>query len=253
MLRSGLSLIPPFCLCRFLTGKPLIDASQIPKFRFQNDEVRAGAALLQDSIPQVHLSAGLRYQMDCELKQLVDVCELLSLAETARDFLLVTGGSPDDSLLHRMKRLRLAPTAGQRTLRQMQLKHADGLIGHLSLLRARRMILHKQNPFNLVKSELHEDVPDDVFADAVAKLRHLKTDVLLLRLHGFISEYLKPGGLAEAEGKLRDWMYGYLDNLADGDEQETEAFCRQVDERILNKHAIDLFTRLVVKITKENQ
>ena len=68
------------------------------------------------------MSNSLSAQLDLELRHVVDVCNILKLVETTRDFLRVTGGERSESLLKRMKKLRLAPTAdGTQHLIQVRL------------------------------------------------------------------------------------------------------------------------------------
>ncbi len=55
-------------------------------------------------------------QLDAELKKSVDVCELLDMAETLKEFLVVAGGRGEEELLLKMKKLRLRPTYGKKTL-----------------------------------------------------------------------------------------------------------------------------------------
>ena len=99
------------CLVRFFSGRPLIDDKLAPKFFYQDDNLRGDKISLAEVIDQEPLAGSLSTQLDLELRHVVDVCNILKLAETTRDFLRVTGGERNESLLKRMKKLRLAPTA----------------------------------------------------------------------------------------------------------------------------------------------
>ena len=96
---------------RFFSGRPLIDDKLAPRFFYQDDNLRGDKISLAEVIEQEPLPSGLSAQLDLELRHVVDVCNILKLAETTRDFLRVTGGDRHESLFKRMKKLRLAPTA----------------------------------------------------------------------------------------------------------------------------------------------
>ena len=96
---------------RFFSGRPLIDDKLAPRFFYQDDNLRGDKISLAEVIEQEPLPSGLSAQLDLELRHVVDVCNILKLAETTRDFLGVTGGDRHESLFKRMKKLRLAPTA----------------------------------------------------------------------------------------------------------------------------------------------
>ena len=54
---------------------------------------------LTSKISQKKLENAVQYQLETEVKQLPDLCQLLESVTTARDFLLEIGGSPDRSLV----------------------------------------------------------------------------------------------------------------------------------------------------------
>ena len=67
----------------------------------------------------MHCTVSLISQLEKTLKKSVDICELLSMVETLRNFLAVAGGSEDEELLARMNRLQLAPTVGIKILEKV--------------------------------------------------------------------------------------------------------------------------------------
>lgn len=127
---------------------------------------------LTSKISQKKLENAVQYQLETEVKQLPDLCQLLESVTTARDFLLEIGGSPDRSLVdfmvswthHNIIRLirlhflqtRLQLYVGEVTnirngpLRNFRLCHVDSLISFLLLVRAKIMIRNEQNPFDQV-------------------------------------------------------------------------------------------------------
>ena len=54
---------------------------------------------LSSKISQKKLENAVQYQLETEVKQLPDLCQLLESVTTARDFLVEIGGSPDRSLV----------------------------------------------------------------------------------------------------------------------------------------------------------
>ena len=127
---------------------------------------------LTSKISQKKLENAVQYQLETEVKQLPDLCQLLESVTTARDFLLEIGGRPDRSLVdfmvswthHNIIRLirlhflqtRLQLYVGEVTnirngpLRNFRLCHVDSLISFLLLVRAKIMIRNEQNPFDQV-------------------------------------------------------------------------------------------------------
>ena len=72
-----------------------------------------------------------------------------------------------------MKKLRLVPNFGiPRLLRQLHLCHVDSLLASLSLMRSKRMIHHKQDPFNVVRSDFHEVLPKEMGGAVAVLLKH---------------------------------------------------------------------------------
>lgn len=149
---------------------------------YQNDDLRN--VRLADVIEQVDLYSSVKMQIETELKELVDVCDLLSMVETARDFLLVTGGKPDDSLGQRMKMLRLSHGNKNRCLKQVALKHVDCLIEFLQLNRAKRLVLNKQDAFNA--KEQYRQKFDNNHGNKIvnALVKKVKPDKFVAKLFG---------------------------------------------------------------------
>ncbi|CAG0886586.1 unnamed protein product [Cyprideis torosa] len=232
---------------RFLVGRPLIDANQVPRFHFQNDKIQT--TRLSELIPQDCLLGSLRLQLDTELKKLPDVCDLLSIAETTRDFLLITGGPEGDSLFKRMKDLRLKPKVAVRALKQMKLQHLDDLIDCLQLMRSRRMVLNKQDPFNLMPEEYRVPIDDKLLSEALPQLlKSFHPDVVLAKLHGFIVHRLSASGSQTGwdppAGVLSDYIGAQLEA---NDDKIAPDFARAIHKQLMIMHAVDLFVQLVTK------
>ncbi len=73
--------------------------------RFRNDPVAAPKL----SVPQKALSSAIRQQLDLEVAQLTDLCDLLELLHTAKEFLASIGGDPNEAIAPWMTKLRLVP------------------------------------------------------------------------------------------------------------------------------------------------
>ena len=222
----------------------MIDQNRVPKFVFQNDEVKR--ANLNEVIQQEQISGSIRHQLDTELKRTDDVCDLLTQLNTTRDFLLVTGGEVNESLYEKMRKLRQKPN--QKVLKQLQLKHVDDLIENLQLLRSRRMILHKQDPFNLVAADFKTEMDQKLLDRVLNKIaRRLHPDSFGLRLHRFIMHRLTRGPEERdpPDGKLRDYLYAFMDAQ---DDKNADEYLEALDfENLLNCHAIALFEQLIFK------
>ncbi|CAG0904005.1 unnamed protein product [Cyprideis torosa] len=231
----------------FLVGRPLIDVNQVPRFHFQNDKIHT--TRLSELIRQDCLLGSLKLQLDTELKKLPDVCNLLSIAETTRDFLLITGGPAGDSLFTRMKDLRLNPKVAVRALKQMKLQHLDDLIDCLQLMRSRRMVVNKQDPFNLMPEEYRVPIDEKLLSEALPQLlKSFPLDVVLSKLHRFIVHRLSVNGSQTGgdppAGVLSDYIGAHLE--ADDDKIAAD-FAQAIHEQLLIMHAVDLFVQLVTK------
>jgi hypothetical protein len=249
---------------RFFSGRPLINGNLAPKFAFLNDDLRGDKVRLGEVIPQEDLPNSIRTQIDTELRQVSDVCNLLRLAEITRDFLLVTGG-PDSEVLHiRMKKLRLVSGGGRngdgsnqlhvtKILKQVRLGQLDGFISALSLLRAKRMMSIGQRPYTHVAAQFLEPLPRELASPTTTRRLlsvNQNADVILSKLHGFILEMLCEGGAVEDQpgGVLRDFIFSYLSGR---NEDELAAKIREeMPEGVKNEHAIALLQHLVRKINE---
>ncbi len=240
----------------------MIDADQAPKFVFQNDGLGRAKADLSTMIEQERLPNSIRTQVDGELRQLVDVCNLLKRAETTRDFLLVTGGPADETLLRRMEALRLSLTAEDgggphvnKILKNVHLSQLDEFIEALSLLRAKKMIGNGLKPYSNVAADMSAELPAELCApEATRRLLALNAnDAVLFALHGFVSEMLSPGGQAHdaPDGPLRDFLYAFLGEK-DKDELANDIVVH-MEAELKNQHAVALMMHLVRTANKERK
>ena len=95
-----------------------------------------------------------QHQLEAEIRSLPELCRLLGSLQTARDFLLETGGRTSDDLVLLLRRLHLYQGEGELhvggPLRGLKVCHVDHLIDFLWFIRAKRMIRNRQNVFEQV-------------------------------------------------------------------------------------------------------
>ena len=88
------------CVCRYIRGCPRIDGNvEIRMVKYLEDRSGNIQKTLTSKISQKKLENAVQYQLETEVKQLPDLCQLLESVTTARDFLLEIGGRPDRSLV----------------------------------------------------------------------------------------------------------------------------------------------------------
>ena len=212
-------------------------------FLYQNDDIRE--TQLNNVIPQTRLLVSTKTQFKTELKQLVDICDLLALLETTKDFLLVTETTVEDNLLEKMQQFHLKPTQCTKILRQIKLSELDDLIDLLHLMRAQQMINFKQDPFGALREEYRETLEDEVGAQAVTRLmRILPPEEAISKLLQFIRIRLAKH-TDQANGQLGAFMYGFLEEK---DDPAAEEVYEALGEEVLNSHAASLFALLVKNI-----
>ncbi|CAG0885050.1 unnamed protein product [Cyprideis torosa] len=231
---------------RFLVGRPLIDANQVPRFHFQNDKIhttRLSELIRQETNEPSNFDVNLWLNFFNP-----DVCNLLSIAETTRDFLLITGGPAGYSLFTRMKDLRLNPKVAVRALKQMKLQHLDDLIDCLQLMRSRRMVVNKQDPFN-VPQEYRVPIDEQLLSEALPRLlKSFHPDVVLAKLHRFIVHRLSASGSQTGGDPPAGVLSDYIGAQLEADDDKVAAdFARAIHEQLLIKHAVNLFVQLVTK------
>ena len=86
-------------VCRYIRGCPRIDGNvEIRMVKYLEDRSSNNQKTLTSKISQKKLENAVQYQLETEVKQLPDLCQLLESVTTARDFLLEIGGKPDRPL-----------------------------------------------------------------------------------------------------------------------------------------------------------
>merc|ERR1719431_2517599 len=135
---------------RYVRGKPKLLETALPRILFLEDRSGFQHKLLSEKMEQEQLSNSAQHQIETEVRLLPDLCRLLDIVQTARDFLLETGGTPSKDLAAFLGKLRLRQGSGQHSggpLRGLTLAHLDHLIDFLWCIRAKRMIKNRQNVF----------------------------------------------------------------------------------------------------------
>ena len=89
--------------CRYIRGCPRIDGNaEIRMVKYLEDRSSNNQKTLTSKISQTKLENTVQYQLETEVKQLPDLCQLLESVTTARDFLLEIGGNLDRPLVEFM-------------------------------------------------------------------------------------------------------------------------------------------------------
>ena len=108
----------------------------------------------RDDCPQQLLTNSSQHQIETEIRNLPELCRLLDSVQTARDFLLETGGRTSEDLVLLLRRLHLYQGEGGLLsggpLRGLKIFHVDHLIDFFWFVRAKRMIRNRQNVFEQV-------------------------------------------------------------------------------------------------------
>ena len=82
---------------KFVLSKPRLEGV-VRKVQYLEDRSSREEDLLTKKITQTQLDNNVQHQLELELRELPDLCQLLESVCTARDFLLEVGGDPDTSL-----------------------------------------------------------------------------------------------------------------------------------------------------------
>ena len=91
---------------KFVLSKPRLEG-EVRKVQYLEDRSSREEDLLTKKITQTQLDNNVQHQLELELRELPDLCQLLESVCTARDFLLEVGGDPDTSLPAFMVRIVL--------------------------------------------------------------------------------------------------------------------------------------------------
>ena len=141
---------------RFVCGRPKLIEGKLKQVTFLEDRSGIEQRLLstRDDCPQQLLSNSSQHQIETEVRNLPEVCRLLDSVQTARDFLLETGGRTAEDLVLLLRRLHLYQGEGGLLsggpLRGLKIFHVDHLIDFFWFVRAKRMIRNRQNVFEQV-------------------------------------------------------------------------------------------------------
>ena len=158
MLYRATVICVPF---RFVCGRPKLIEGELKQVTFLEDLSGVGQRLLatRNDCPQEQLANSSQHQLEAEIRSLPELCRLLGSLQTARDFLLETGGRTSDDLVLLLRRLHLYQGEGELhaggPLRGLKVCHVDHLIDFLWFIRAKRMIRNRQNVFEQVDIVLH--------------------------------------------------------------------------------------------------
>eukprot|EP00923_Selenidium_pygospionis_P053798 GHVN01093709.1.p1 GENE.GHVN01093709.1~~GHVN01093709.1.p1 ORF type:complete len:2403 (+),score=325.49 GHVN01093709.1:991-7209(+) len=224
---------------RFVHSNPRLNGDAIKKVQYLEHRSGREEHLLTNKIPQVELDINMQTQLEKELIEFSDLCQLLESVCTVRDFLLEVGGKENTNLPEFMEELSLyigEGNAGSSPLRHFMLCQVDSLIKFMGLVRAKVMIRNEQNPFEpdipkeyRVPLDNHDFLPD--------LLKSLSPQWLLSNLFTLI--WTKLRATPTGDSTRPDWTLKEGVDAIVG--QEGEDVKWEIDSAILCKHAVDLF------------
>jgi len=174
----------------------------------------------------------------------------------AREFLVQIGNkkTAEDSLFRFMENLRLVvPESGEGSaVRQLTLGQLDSTLAFLVRIRAERIIINGQNPFEqIVPVEYREDLPYDVVAGLRDTLMLSSPALLFPSLFNFTMQqlrldYFQQENHPNPTWSLKDDVYALLE-IEEVDEQALDAVA-SLPSNILLKHIV----HFIIHIVKEN-
>ena len=141
---------------RFVCGRPKLVERKLLQVTFLEDRSGIEQRLLatREDCPQHPLSNSSQHQIETEVRSLPELCRLLDSVQTAREFLLETGGRTTEDLVVLLRRLHLYQGEGgpltPGPLRGLKVFHVDHIIDFFWFVRAKRMIRNRQNVFEQV-------------------------------------------------------------------------------------------------------
>ena len=226
---------------------------KIPYFEFQDEIPKP---ILSNKIHQIDLPKNLQHQLETELKDLIDVCDLRALIAQTINYLSIIGGDPQEELLKVMKKLHLKPRFDVKTFQYITLCHVNSVLIFLGYIRAKRMILNKQNPFNELPEKYQKQIENkntkNVDDKILVLLHKVPPDAVALNLFGFI-DFLSHS-IDEVENMqtpLRDGLLAYMEDSGLVEESiPAREIHKHFDENINYEHVKCYFERLIFKITQ---
>eukprot|EP00092_Neocalanus_flemingeri_P009972 GFUD01010750.1.p1 GENE.GFUD01010750.1~~GFUD01010750.1.p1 ORF type:complete len:1685 (-),score=315.97 GFUD01010750.1:139-4725(-) len=233
---------------RFLQGCPKISdsMSQLPLFKFLEDRYLNIDDVLAEKIPQKPLPLALQNQVDHTLtNSLPNICSFLDAVSTARNFLSVVGGDPNNSLLDYMKSLHLVSDTFimmSKQLNQLQISHVESLLRYLLLLRAKRMVLNGQCPFTqIIPADYRDDLTDCLLKEVKEFLLGVSHGEILSTLFFFIWTQLRNPAIGDDSERPNQKLKDYLSAFS----EDEDGACTTLPGSVLVKHSIAVFNCLV--------
>jgi len=241
---------------RFVCGRPKLIEGKLMQVTFLEDRSGIEQRLLatRDDCPQQLLSNNSQHQIETEIRNLPELCRLLDSVQTARDFLLETGGRTSEDLVLLLHRLHLYQGEGGLLsggpLRGLKIFHVDHLIDFFWFVRAKRMIRNRQNVFEQVIPLAYctplANSMGDVCKESLTRLPHAW---LLPNLFHLIWTRLR----TEPMGDTSNWPQWSLKEMLAAHVESGKEHCEQLSEEILLQHSVAFFHGLCQVVFFSNQ
>ena len=211
---------------------------------------------ISKKIQQTDFPKNLQHQLETELRDLVDVCDLRGLVAQTKNCLASIGGKPEDNLLQLMNSLHFKPKMEIKVFRNITLQYVNSLLIFLGYIRAKRMILNKQNPFNDLPEKYQKEIEVEsphMMDENISNLLHkVPPDVIAVNLFGFI-DFISNSIADEAneDTPLKDGLYNYLEELDSVEDLNIISnIYEYFDSNIKYKHAVKFFEKIVLRINQ---
>jgi hypothetical protein len=228
-----------------------LDEDSAPKIHFMNEALESdGINKLASKIPQAaKLPGAVAHSLEVELREARDVGYVLSKIEIARDILAAVANRENDChelIKDFLARQKIKIRAYLKGLRHVELTHIDALIRFLGLLRAKLLVINREDPFITVLSDIFkEPLKPELLTSLDMVTHHIRPEVILESLYNFIMEKLSSAEADHdlAEICLRDLIFAHLD------EKDESSRAMEIQEHlnkdIQGKHAASCFINLV--------
>ncbi|XP_015244846.1 PREDICTED: E3 ubiquitin-protein ligase RNF213 [Cyprinodon variegatus] len=173
--------------CRFLAGKPLIQADTS---RYLNRSLQDFSVVLTEVRGKIHqeaLKGSVSSATTTVLRSYTDVCDALFVIEIGLRFLGKAGGDPEAQLLSYLTdSLKLGPQISNtvaKGLGESKLKHSISIWQLLNSWKSELMINRKQDPFQKLPSDFQQKLSEEERRGLKAFLAVTDVEAFSLELH----------------------------------------------------------------------
>ncbi|KAK5851292.1 hypothetical protein PBY51_002095 [Eleginops maclovinus] len=193
--------------CRFLAGKPLIQADTSRYLNRQRQDFSVILAEVRGKIPQEPLKGSVSSAMRTVLRSYTDVCDAVNVVEIGLRFLGKTGRDPQGQLLTyltdslQMEQQISSPVA--KALGDSKLEHSISTWQLLTSWKSELMLSRKQDPFQKLPAKFQQKLSEKERKGLKVFLTATDVETFCLELHEIL--LLKINHDVPAEGYQAHW------------------------------------------------